>query len=115
MKKNTLNTCRLAIIKTLSYSGVFGYPITFYQITNNLISNRSVSSKQIRKELDWLVERKFVKKTKKRYVLPGIKYHDIDKRIKATSDTVNKNRLIMRSLSKIPWIKMIAITGSVAN
>ena len=109
------NICKSAIIKTLSYSGVFGHPLTFYQITNNLITKKRFHPNKVKKELDKLVQKRIVRKTKKRYVLTGIKVHDVDKRTKISKDIIQKNKPIIKILSRIPWIKMIAITGSVAN
>ena len=109
------NICKSAIIKTLSYSGVFGHPLTFYQISNNLITRNKFPPNKIKKELDKLVQKRIVRKTKKRYVLTGIKVHDVDKRKKISKDIIERNKPIIKILSSIPWVKMIAITGSVAN
>ena len=115
MDKRKTNPCNLAIIKTLSYSGVFGFPLSFYQITNNLISSDKFSDKKIRKELERLVEKRIVKKVKRKFILTGIKHHDRDKRLKLTNDIIKKNKPYIKIISKVPWLKMIAITGSVAN
>jgi len=114
MKKNRTNSCRTSIIKTLSYSGVFGYPITFYQISNNLISG-SFTYKKIRKELEKLVDEGVVKKIKNRFMLKGIKTHDVSKREKYTREIIEKYKEKIKLLKKVPWVKMIAVTGSVAN
>jgi predicted nucleotidyltransferase len=115
MDKRKINPCTLAVIKTLSYSGVFGFPLSFYQITSNLISPNKFSDKKIKKELEKLIEKRIVKKTKKRFALIGIKNHDRDKRLKITNDIIKKNKPYIEIISKVPWLKMIAITGSVAN
>ena len=92
MQKRKNNPCTLAVIKTLSYSGVFGFPLSFYQITNNLISSDKSSDKKIKKELEKLIEKRIVKKAKKYYILTAIKHHDRDKRLKFTNDIIKKNR-----------------------
>ncbi len=115
MKRNKINSCKLAIIKTLSYSGVFGYPLTFYQITNNLISRNRLPRKKIKKELENLVKTNIVKKTKGKYIISEIKGHDANKRKKNSQEIISENKPFIDVLTKIPWIKMIAITGSVAN
>jgi len=115
MKRNKINSCKLAIIKTLSYSGVFGYPLTFHQITNNLISKNKFPRKKIKKELENLVETNIVKKIKGKYIISEIKSHDVNKRKKNSQEIIDENKPFINVLTKIPWIKMIAITGSVAN
>jgi hypothetical protein len=115
MGKIRKNTCALAIIKTLSYSGVFGYTLSFFQLTGNLITNQNFTAKKIRKELNRLIDSKVVRKTKGRYILKGIKSHDTQKTHKNSQKIIEENKPIIKTLSKIPWIKMIAVTGSVAN
>jgi predicted nucleotidyltransferase len=115
MKKNRTNSCRTSIIKTLAYSGVFGYPVTFYQISNNLISGKLFTYKKIRKELEKLIDEGVVKKVKNRFMLKGIRTHNVSKREKYTREIIEKHKEKIKLLKKVPWIKMIAITGSVAN
>lgn len=115
IKRKKINSCKSAIIKTLSYSGVFGYPLTFYQITNNLISKNNFPRRKIKKELEELIKNGAVKKIKGRYVVSGIKTHDAEKRAKISRRIMDENRSVAKTLAKIPWIKMIAATGSVAN
>lgn len=115
MKKASANPCRSAVIKTLSYTGVFGFPLSFYQITNNLISKNRFSNSKIKRELEKLTDEKVIKKAKGKYLISGIKRYDIEKRAKNTEEIIRKNKPTIKILSKVPWIKMIAITGSVAN
>ncbi len=113
--KRKINPCTIAIIKTLSYTGVFGFPLSLYQINHFLISNNRFTFKKIKKETEKLKEYGIVRKTKGRYILKGIKNCDVDKRKKISDEIISKNKAVIKILSKIPWIKMIAITGSVAN
>ena len=115
MGKKKSNICSLAILKTLSYSAVFGYPLTFYQITNNLITKNNFTSKKVKKELNKLVDSRVIRKTKERYILRGVRGYDVDKRKKITEKIIKKNEETIKILTKVPWIKMIAMTGSVAN
>jgi len=115
MKKNSINPCKISIIKTLSYSSVFGFPLSFYEITTNLISQSKFSEKIIKKNLEELVNMRAVRKTKGRYIIAGVKNVDREKRLKKTSEIIERNKPYIKIVSKIPWIKMIALTGSVAN
>lgn len=115
MKKNSINPCKISIIKTISYSSFFGFPLGFYEITNNLISQKKFTEKLIKKNLEELVSAKVVRKTKGRFIIAGEKNIDREKRLKITSQILEKNKPHLKIISKIPWIKMIALTGSVAN
>lgn len=115
MKKNSTNPCKISVIKTISYSSFFGFPLSFYEITNNLISQKKFTEKLIKKNLEELVSAKVVRKTKGRFIIAGEKNIDREKRLKITSQILEKNKQYLKIISKIPWIKMIALTGSVAN
>jgi len=115
MKKNSINPCKISVIKTLSYSSFFGFPLSIDEIIKNLISQNNFSDKLIKKNLEELVNAKIVRKTKGRYIISGVKNIDREKRLKNTSEIIEKNKSYLKILSRIPWIKMIALTGSVAN
>jgi hypothetical protein len=115
MEKSKLNICELAIQKTLSYSAVFKYPLSYYQICANLISKNKFSGKQIRKELKKQEKDGFITKYKGRYHLSSIKTVDWEERKKCTEKLIRNNRWVFEILEKIPWLKMISVTGSAAN
>jgi len=113
--KNLLNPCSLAIQKTLAYSSVFKYPLTFYQLSTCLISNKNFKHKEFRKQLKRLVSKGYIKQRKGKYFLPGIKNIDPERRKEYSKRLIRKNRKILKFLQSVPWIKMICITGSTAN
>lgn len=115
MTYQKLTPRREAVLKTLAYSGVFKYPLSAAQIYTNLISQSHFSSKQIRKELKELVKEKIVAEKDNKYALNQVELVDIKERIRETELTVKRNKKIFEALENIPWIKMIAITGSTAN
>jgi len=115
MEKEKFNPCSLSIIKTLSYSGVFNYPLSLYQISTNLISENYFSAKKIKRELKELEKNELIKKEDKRYFLSVVEPVNWRKRKIFTDEFLHDNLDVLKSLKKIPWIKMIAITGSSAN
>ena len=110
-----LTPCRNAILKTLSYSGVFKYPLSYYQLYNYLISPNWFSGKQIRKEVRDLISEKVISEKDGRYFLSSIETVDVEKRIRETELSLKRNEKGFETLQKIPWIKMISVTGSAAN
>ncbi len=115
MEKGKHNLCAKAIIKTLSYSGVFNYPLSFYQIYTNLISKNYFSGKKIKKELKDLEKKNILKKLDNKYILSNLDSIDWVEREKRTKEKIKENSYIFYYLRKIPWIMMIALTGSSAN
>lgn len=110
-----LTPCREAILKTLSYSGVFKYPLSYFQLYNYLISPNWFSGKQIRKELKSLIKEKTILEKDGKYSFPLIETINVEERFKETLSSLKRNEKVFETLRKIPWIKMISITGSAAN
>jgi len=94
MKKNSINPCKISIIKTLSYSSVFGFPLGFYEITTNLISQSKFSEKLIKKNLEELLNMRAVRKTKGRYIIAGVKNVDREKRLKKNFRNYRKEQAV---------------------
>lgn len=104
-----------SIQKTLAYFSIFKYPVSFYQLATYLITNKKFKSKEFKKALKKLISKGFIKERNGYYFLPGIKNVDTEKRRKYTQKLIKKNRRILNILKKVPWVKMICITGSAAN
>ena len=115
MEKSKLNICGLAIQKTLAYSAVFKYPLSFYQIYANLLSKNRLSGKQIRKELKKQEKAGLVTKNKGRYHISSVTPVSWEERKRITNKLIGHNRWVFELLEKIPWLKMISVTGSAAN
>lgn len=108
------NECERAILKTLAYRSVFKYPLSFYQLSNFLICNKKFSAQEIKESVNKLIANNIVKKKYKRYVIKNKRYHDWKLKLAQSKDVLNQNRKYIDLLAKIPWVKMICITGSVA-
>ena len=106
--------CELAIKKTLAYRSIFKYPLSNYQLKTFLISSREFRNKTINDSLEHLLNRGFLKEKNKKYYLPGVRVIDWDQKKKLTEKIVKHNLSVINKLGKIPWVRMIAITGSVA-
>ncbi|NMB91294.1 hypothetical protein GYA37_00425 [candidate division WWE3 bacterium] len=115
MSKVKTTPCKLAIKKTLSYSGVFRYPLTYYQLVSMLISRDSLNVKQIKRELKKQTKVDLIDKVDDKYILHGIEPIDWIKRKENAENILKRNKKVLEYIARIPWIKMIAVTGSVAN
>lgn len=107
-------TCDLAIKQTLGYSSVFNYPMSFFQLANYLISDEKFDVKFFKQSLRRLVKNRQVKVKDEKFYLSGTKPLSWDVRKKNSLDLIKKNKDCLNILIRIPWIKMIGITGSVA-
>ncbi|MFZ2663837.1 MAG: nucleotidyltransferase domain-containing protein [Patescibacteria group bacterium] len=115
MSKVKTTPCKLAIKKTLAYSGVFKYPLTYYQLISMLISKDGLNSKQVKRELKKQTKEDLIDKVDDKYILHGVEPIDWDKRKENTENILKRNKKVLEYIARIPWIKMIAVTGSVAN
>jgi predicted nucleotidyltransferase len=79
-----------------------------------LISDRTFDRKFFNKSLKRLLKNRSVRVKDKKFYLSGVKPVSWELRKKYTRETLRKNKKELDTLSKIPWVKMIGITGSLA-
>jgi len=105
---------REAIKKTLIYSSIFRYPLTYYQLLNFLIiePENEIKIKSFEYELAKLIKKQYVIVEEDRCILPGIKYVEWKSGKKLSKILIKKNRSTFKIIQRIPWIKFIGITGS---
>jgi hypothetical protein len=106
--------CELAIKKTLAYRSIFKYPLSQYQLKTFLISGTGHKNKVLNEAVEHLLNRGYIKETNNKYFLPGIKTVGWEEKRKLTDKIVRKNSLILNTIGRIPWVRMVAITGSLA-
>ena len=105
---------REAIKKTLLYSYIFRYPLSYYQLLNFLIiePQEEINTKSFEYELAKLIKKQYVIVENERCILPGVKYVDWSTAKKQAKTLIKKNRGTFKILKNLPWIKFIGITGS---
>jgi len=107
------------ILKTLHYHSLFDYPLKKAEIWKFLIGNHNkqkISIKQFGKELKELVEKGQIKQSQDWFYLKGNKT-GIKTRLARENYGKRKIRIAEKTagiLGKIPFVKMIAVTGSLA-
>lgn len=104
----------LAVKKTLSYRSIFNYPMSYFQIGTFLITNRKVSSEFLDKSVKKLTKQNEIKSKDQKYFLKSVKPLSWDLRHKNSQGNMKRSQYIFNILNGIPWIKMVAITGSAA-
>lgn len=109
-----------AIFSSLAYSDIFDYPLTGEEISQWLIGGRellSVSSKEVDKKLKVFVEKKKIGKREVYYYLKGrakiVKTRKEREKWSIAKIKIAENIAVI--LRKIPWVKLIGITGGVAR
>ncbi len=106
--------CEHAIKKTLAYRSIFKYPVSKYQLKTFLVTDREFKNKIFDECLEHLLHRGFIKEKNKKYYLPGINPVEWHEKKALTKKILGKNEEILRLLAKIPWLNLLAVTGSVA-
>lgn len=105
-----------SVIKTLKYSDHFDYPLTRSEIHSRLISNTPRSVEQITETIDLLIKQKQIATTGDYFYLPGRKSL-VDQRLRRESVSrtmLRRAQLLSSRLSRIPFVKAIYLTGSLA-
>lgn len=106
-----------SILKTLSYSDIFDYPLTAFQIWKFYNGNRASTQKMIKNKLNQMVYSRLIEQEGSYYFLAQrnkLAYirQDREKISKSKSKIAKKN---VKFLSLIPTIKLIGISGSLAQ
>ena len=106
------NSNEESIIKALAYSGVFSYPLSFFQIC--FYMNQPIRHKALKSALKRLgKERKIICHNEK-YFLPNIVPVDWDKALNESKKLSEKYTKTLKKLGRLPWIKLLAFTGTLA-
>lgn len=104
-----------AILKTLVYADIFGYPLTLREIHKWLIGEKA-SLRQVEKALGKLNQESRIKNKGKFYFLKninGLVYKRLQ-REKQSKVYFKKAKIIALILKLIPWIKLVGISGGLA-
>lgn len=105
------------ILQTLKYSDIFNFPLTSKEIYKYLITQTPYPFLQVEKTIAKLVQDKKIKKLGKYYGLKNLSDDSQNKRDdsqKLCKKQIKMAKKDLKKLVKMPFIKMIAITGSVA-
>jgi hypothetical protein len=105
-----------AVLRTLVYADIFDYPLKGNEVCQRLIGNKKISQKKIISVLGDLIKRKKITFLNGYYFLPG-REKLVDKRKKR--EAMAKEKIILakkgaRLISKIPFVSMIGLSGSLA-
>ncbi len=106
--------CDRSILSTLHYRSVFNSALSFYQLGTFLLSDRTVDYSTYKRRLRALQQNRKINQHRGRYFLTGTKPLSWHSRAEISLDHISSVEETIRALSKIKWIKLLAITGSVA-
>jgi predicted nucleotidyltransferase len=114
MAKDTLSG---AILETIAYASLFDFPLTKYEISLRLLSQKTSSDHEIRQAIDELIRQNKVIQRGQYYVL-AVNSSDINakreinKAISQEKEQIAKS--LLSTLPHVPWLEAIFLTGSVA-
>jgi hypothetical protein len=106
--------CDEAILDTLRYSAVFNCSVTFSQLTTFLLAKKRFEYALIKKRLQALLRSKHIGVKKSCYFISDIKPLSWQRRAAYSLKHIENAQLAFDILRRVKWIKMLAITGSVA-
>ncbi len=108
------NICDEAILNTLKYRGVFNAGLSYFQLYTYLMSSTEIDAKLFKNRLSYLHKIKKVKIKDGKYFLYGIKASNWDAGVNNSKKHILKISEALRTLGRIKWIRLLALTGSVA-
>ena len=109
-------TLTQAVIKTLTYSDHFGFPLTGSEIFARLIKHRVREREHLFRALQKLVDSRVITKTGKYYHLPGRSSLVARRRSRARSSQplLTQARALASRLAHLPGVLAVYLTGSLA-
>lgn len=102
------------ILDTLRYRQIFDCPMTFFQLWQYLIADFTPTHEDFKKELADLVTRKTIFHTNGQYSLGKIDHEKIEEQKNRSEKLLIRAKQVAKYLKQIPWIEMVAVTGSVS-
>jgi hypothetical protein len=108
------SSCEISIRKTLAYRAVFRYPMSFYQLGTFLICDKHQSFKIFKTSLEELRNLGAVRSKKGRYSLKNAGTLNWGMRERESKKILKQHQETFRLLGKIPWVKLLAVTGATA-
>lgn len=114
MKKTKIIDPKRDIINTLNYKKIFNQPLTYYQLLY-FSHYKFVNNSEFDNYLSELVQRGKVKFKNNFYYLSGTKIKDREKKYSQAEETFGKLDFLNSIFKKINFIKMVAVTGSLAS
>ena len=109
-------TLQDSVLKTLKYSDHFGFPLKLSEIHFRLISSEPCSLELVFGTLQLMLKSKTIQQTQDYYHLPGKKSLVAQRinHLKSSKSQLSKAHDLSLKLSRIPFIKAIFLTGSLA-
>ncbi len=104
-------TISRSVINTLTYAGFYNSSLTSKEIYLRLISSKPIHQSEVEKIIEELKQRGKLKTKNGKYSLAQIS----DRENSDFRQKLNKAKKDLMVLKKIPWLKFIGISGSVAS
>jgi len=111
-----MNDSQLAVLCTLIYADIFNYPLKSSEIYQRIISDKKISQKEVLLVLAGLFKKGKVGRDHGYYFLPG-REKLVGKRNKSEARAKEKVGLARKAISlisKVPFVSMIGLSGSLA-
>ncbi len=113
-KAPKLTDKEVSVLKTLWYKQIFDCPMSLYEISYYLIGEKVDSWEELKAIVNGLFRKDLVEFKSGKYYLKNTKDPNLNSKRNDSIEHIKTAELAVGHLSKIPWIKMICITGSVA-
>ncbi|MBI5356343.1 hypothetical protein HZB78_01895 [Candidatus Collierbacteria bacterium] len=110
----------MSVLSTLLYHSIFDYPLNIEELHHYLISDKQVSVKALKKEIENLLKAKKISQWNDFFLPSTLSPQPLAlvslrlRRQKISAKKLTIARRAAKTISIIPWIKMVAVTGALA-
>ncbi len=103
-----------AILATLQYRAIFNSSLSFYQLATYLLTEKPIEYNTYKSRLRALMHSKRINQHRGKYFITGTKPLSWYSRSESSTGHLTSAEETLHVLGKIRWIKLLAVTGSVA-
>lgn len=104
-----------SVLLSIAYSGIFSFPLTFWEIYKRLLFFSDVGVEDLARELKTLVQLKQIE-FHRGYFFIGKKeiVGERQKKLRISQEKVAEGEKLLRLIKYLPWVKAMIVSGSIA-
>lgn len=104
-----------SVLLSIAYSGIFSFPLTFWEVYKRLLFFSDVSAQDLAKVLKTLVQLKQIEFYQDHFFI-GKKYlvEERQQKLKISQQKIKEGEKLVSLVKHLPWVRAMVVSGSIA-